>query len=87
MLFRSIFPSTQLTINGAGFPNTGELKVALMFANGTDTLQNLYVGLQNTTVDNGANGFVTLSNVNLGPVAWQIYALILKFDIDLLHLI
>jgi hypothetical protein len=70
-----IFPSTKLTINGAGVPNTGELKVAMMFANNTETIGNLSVGLQNTTVLNGINGKVTLSNVNLGPIAWQLYAL------------
>jgi carbonic anhydrase/acetyltransferase-like protein (isoleucine patch superfamily) len=70
-----IFPSTKLTINGAGFPNTGELKVAMMFANNTETITNLTVGLQNTTVMNGPNGKVTLNNVNLGPIAWQLYAL------------
>jgi hypothetical protein len=70
-----IFPSTKLTINGSGVPNTGELKVAMMFANNTETISNLSVGLQNTTVLNGINGKVTLSNVNLGPIAWQLYAL------------
>lgn len=70
-----IFPSANVTINGTGAPATGELKVALMFANNTDTLKNLQVGLQNTTVTNGTNGSVTLNNVNLGPIAWQIYAL------------
>jgi hypothetical protein len=70
-----IFPSTKLTVNGAGFPNTGELKVAMMFANNTETITNLTVGLQNTTVNNGAFGKITLSNVNLGPIAWQLYAL------------
>lgn len=70
-----IFPSTQLTINGTGFPATGELKVALMFANNTDTISNLNVGLQNITVTNGIHGRVTLNNVNLGPIAWQLYAL------------
>jgi hypothetical protein len=70
-----IFPSANITINGAGMPATGELKVALMFANGTDTITNLKVGLQNTTVTNGRNGRVTLNNVQLGPIAWQLYAL------------
>ncbi len=70
-----IFPSANITINGTGAPATGELKVALMFANSTDTLKNLHTGLQNTTVTNGPNGSVTLNNVNLGPIAWQIYAL------------
>lgn len=70
-----IFPSSKMTINGTGFPVTGELKVAMMFANNTETVKDLKVGLQNTTVKNGPNGSVTLNNVNLGPIAWQLYAL------------
>jgi hypothetical protein len=64
-----------MTINGSGLPTTGELKVALLFANNTDIIKGLKVGLQNTTVANGQDGGVTLHNVNLGPVAWQLYAL------------
>jgi Secretion system C-terminal sorting domain len=70
-----IFSSSKITINGTGLPATGELKVALNFANGTDTIKNLKVGLQNATIDNGTNGKVILNNVNLGPIAWQLYAL------------
>lgn len=70
-----VMPSAKITINGSGFPATGELKVALLFANGTDTLKNLSVGLQNRIVTNGLYGRVTLNNVNLGPIAWQVYAL------------
>ncbi len=70
-----IFPSAKMTINGSGLPATGEVKVALMFANNTDSLKNLNVGLQDTIVANGPVGFVKLNNVNLGPIAWQIYAL------------
>jgi hypothetical protein len=70
-----ILPSSNVIINGSGLPATGEIKVALLMANGTDTLQNLQVGLQNTTIANDINGSVTMNNVNLGPIAWQIYAL------------
>ncbi len=70
-----IFPASKMTINGAGIPAKGELKVAMMFANNTETIKDLKVGLQNTTVKNGPNGSVKLSNVNLGPIAWQLYAL------------
>ena len=69
-----IFPDAKMTINGAGTP-TKEVTVALFFANGTDTLKNLSVGLQNTTVATGINGKVKLNNVNLGPIAWQLYPL------------
>jgi hypothetical protein len=68
-----IMPSANITVNGSGSTSTKELTVALLFANGTDTIKNLAVGLQNTTVANGANGSVTLNNVNLGPIAWQLY--------------
>jgi len=71
-----IFPSSNVTISGAGFPATGELKVALNFSNNTDSVTNLAVGLQNKTVADGPAGGVTLHNVNLGPIAWQLYALI-----------
>lgn len=73
-LAAQIFPSTKLTINGAGIPNTGELKVAMMYANNTETVRDLKAGLQNTTVATGS-GWVKLNNVHLGPIAWQLYAL------------
>ncbi len=70
-----ILPSANITINGTGQPSTGELTVSLLFANNIDTVKNLQVGLQNATIPNGPNGRVTLKNVNLHPVAWQLYAL------------
>jgi len=70
-----ILSTAKVTINGTGVPSTGELKVALLFANSSDTLKNLKVGIQNTTVATGPSGHVTLNNVNLGPIAWQVYAL------------
>ena len=71
-----IFPSSKMTVNGTGLPATGELKTAMMFSNGTDTLKNLNAGLQNGTVTDGLNGSVKFNNVNLGPIAWQLYALV-----------
>lgn len=68
-----ILPDAKMVINGIGSA-AKEVTVALLFANGTDTLKNLTVGIQNTTVANGVNGHVTLNNVNLGPIAWQLYA-------------
>ena len=70
-----ILPSSNITINGTGQPATGELTVSLLFANNTDTVKNLQVGLQNATIRNGPSGRVTLKNVKLHPVAWQLYAL------------
>ncbi|MDB5285042.1 MAG: hypothetical protein JWO06_4117 [Bacteroidota bacterium] len=64
-------PFAKLVVNGMGQPNTGEAHVNLLFANGTDTLSNLKTGLQNTNV---ARGRLILNNVNLGPIAWQLYA-------------
>jgi hypothetical protein len=52
-----IFPSSKININGTGLPATGELKVALLFANATDTMKALKVGLQNTTITNGPTGY------------------------------
>lgn len=70
-----IFPTSKININGMGLPATGELKVALFFANSTDTIKALQVGLQNITLATGPSGNVTLNNVNLGPIGWQLYAL------------
>jgi hypothetical protein len=66
----SSLPGSQLTINGHGVPATGEFKVGYMLAGGQDTLRDLAVGLQNGVIGNGR---ITFNNVNLGPVAWQIY--------------
>ena len=65
-------PTAKLVVNGRGVPTMGEAHVNLLFANGSDTMNNLNVGLQNTIV---AKGRLTLNNVNLGPIAWQLYSL------------
>ena len=64
-------PFAKLVVNGIGLPATGEIHANLLFANGTDTVENLKAGLQNLTV---AKGRLTLNNVNLGPIGWQLYA-------------
>ena len=66
-----IQPFAKLIVNGTGLPATGEIHANLLFANSIDTVENLKTGLQNTTV---AKGRLTLNNVNLGPIAWQLYA-------------
>jgi hypothetical protein len=71
-----ILPTARVTINGSGSPTRKELTVALLFSNSVDTVRNLTVGLQNRFVANGRTGGVTLHNVNLGPIAWQLYAMI-----------
>jgi hypothetical protein len=66
-----IKPGTALTVNGNGTqaPATGELKISY-FVNSPETLDGLKAGVQNRTISNR----LTLKNVQLGPIAWQIYA-------------
>ena len=63
-------PGAQLTVNGRGVPASGEVKIAYYASSGVQTLSGLAIGLQNRTV--GSN--LTLRNVELGPIAWQVYA-------------
>lgn len=64
-------PSSALTITGAGrhAPVTGEVKISYFVIGAQETLDHLKAGLQNGTVSNR----LTLKNVQLGPIAWQIY--------------
>ena len=62
---------SSVTINGVGAPPNGELTVSYHVQGGTETLTGLHSGLQFLTLGNGQ---LTLNNVNLGKVAWQIYA-------------
>jgi hypothetical protein len=64
-------PGSHVTVNGRGTPATGEFKVGYFVAGGTDTLRHLAVGMQNGTIGGGR---ITFNNVNLGPIAWQVYA-------------
>lgn len=63
---------TALTVNGNGSraPATGELKISYFVMNSRETLDGLKAGLQNRTISDR----LTLKNVQLGPIAWQIYA-------------
>jgi hypothetical protein len=65
-------PASQLTIigNGTRAPVTGELKVAYYVVNSRELLDGLKAGMQNRKI----NDRLTLENVQLGPIAWQIYA-------------
>jgi Repeat of unknown function (DUF5648) len=67
-----IHPGTSLTINGKGghAPATGELKIAYFVAGETAALQGLKAGVQNAMISDR----LTLNNVQLGPIAWQVYA-------------
>ena len=66
-----IRPGTALTINGNGgrAPATGELKIGY-YVSSRETLDGLKAGLQNRTISDR----LTLKDVQLGPIAWQIYA-------------
>lgn len=61
-------PGANLTVYGTGAPETGEFKIGY-FA-GNEDLTGLKTGLQNGIV---VPGRLTLNQVQLGPIAWQIY--------------
>lgn len=65
-------PGSRLTINGKGAraPATGELKISYFVAGASETLDGLKAGLQNRRIGDR----LTLNDVQLGPIAWQIYA-------------
>lgn len=65
-------PGSALTIkgNGARAPATGELKISYFVAGARETLDGLKAGLQNRKISER----LTLNDVQLGPIAWQIYA-------------
>ena len=67
-----IKPASRLIINGNGSraPATGELKIAYYVIEERETLDGLKSGLQNREISDR----LTLRNVQLGPIAWQIYA-------------
>ena len=62
---------SQITVNGQGVPQSGEVRIAYHSSNGAETLSGLGIGLQNRTI--GVNQ-LTLHNVELGSIAWQVYA-------------
>lgn len=62
--------SLMITGNGARAPATGELKISYFVAGSQETLDGLKAGLQNRKVSDR----LTLKDVQLGPIAWQIYA-------------
>jgi hypothetical protein len=67
-----IRPGSALTItgNGARAPATGELKISYFVVGSRDTLDGLEAGLQDRKISDR----LTLEKVQLGPIAWQIYA-------------
>jgi hypothetical protein len=69
--------NSSVTINGRGIPDTGEITVGYFVEGSTETLDGLGVGLQNLILGGPSpdSPQLTLNNVNLGPIAWQIYVL------------
>lgn len=65
------FGGSQITVNGKGVPASGEMRLAYHVGPGSQTLTGLTVGLQNRSLNNGQ---LTLKNLQIGPVGWQIYA-------------
>ncbi len=65
-----LFPNATATIAGHGV-SPGELTIGYFVSGNNETLDNLHVGLQNGEI---IPGRLTLTNVNLGPIAWQIYS-------------
>jgi hypothetical protein len=65
-------PASALTItgNGARAPATGELHISYFVIGSRETLDGLKAGLQNREISDR----LTLKDVQLGPIAWQIYA-------------
>ncbi len=66
-----LFPNATATIAGHGV-SPGELTIAYFVSDNDETIDNLQVGIQNGVI---IPGRLTLNNVNLGPIAWQIYSL------------
>jgi hypothetical protein len=65
-------PASALTIigNGARAAATGELHISYFVVGSRETLDGLKAGLQNRRISDR----LTLKDVQLGPIAWQIYA-------------
>jgi hypothetical protein len=65
-------PGSALTIvgNGARAPATGELKISYFVVGSREVLDGLEAGLQDRKISDR----LTLKDVQLGPIAWQIYA-------------
>lgn len=62
---------SRITVNGQGAPASGEMKIAYHVETGTQTLAGLGIGQQNRIMGGDQ---LTLHNVDLGPIAWQVYA-------------
>ena len=63
---------SRIAVNGQGRPTFGEIKIGYHVSGGVQTLSGLSAGLQSDKILGGDQ--LTLRNVELGPIAWQIYA-------------
>ncbi len=66
-----LFPNASANITGNNVA-PGEVAISYFVSNNNETLNDLKVGLQNGII---VPGRLTLNNVRLGPIAWQIYSL------------
>ncbi len=66
-----LFPAATASITGHGVA-PGELTIGYFVSDNNETIDNLHVGLQNGVI---IPGRLTLNNVHLGPIAWQIYSI------------
>lgn len=67
-----LFPNATANITGHGVPATGELTISYFVSGNNEIVDNLHVGLQDGII---VPNRLTLNNVHLGPIAWQIYSL------------
>ena len=68
---------SSVTVNGLGIPASGEVTIGYFISDGEETITGLKAGVQNIILGNRppATPQLTLKNVNLGPIAWQIYSI------------
>ncbi len=66
-----LFPNASANITGNNVA-PGEVAISYFVSNSNETLNDLKVGLQDGII---VPGRLTLNNVRLGPIAWQIYSL------------
>jgi hypothetical protein len=62
---------SSITVNGQGAPTSGEIRIAYHVETGVQSLSGLGTGLRNGTLGGDQ---LALNNVELGPIAWQVYA-------------
>lgn len=66
-----LFPNATANITGHGVA-PGELVISYFVSSNNEILENLHVGLQDGII---VPNRLTLNNVHLGPISWQIYSL------------